>query len=368
MSGVGQVVAGAEIVVCCGSGGVGKTTTAAALAVLAARQGRRAVVVTIDPARRLADALGLPGGLTDRPTQTDLRALGVDADGEMWAMMLDTRSTFDALVRRYAADEVQAERILGNRFYANIAGALSGTQEYMAAETLHELHADERFDLVVVDTPPTRNALDFLDAPARLTRFLDHRLYRLLMAPARGGFKVLNVAAQPVLRTIGRVVGADVLADAIAFFQAFDGMEAGFRSRAGEVLDLLRSPLTRYVVVASPRHDTVAEAVYFVDRLNETATEVAGIVVNRVQPRFGPLSGVEAAAEAQAARRAGDTALADAWDDLAVLTLQAEREHGTVTPLVDAVGPDVPVSFVPQRADDVHDLAAICAISDRLGG
>ena len=179
-----EVLDGAEVIVCCGSGGVGKTTTAAVIGLEAARRGRRAVVVTIDPARRLADALGLPDGLAAAPQAI---ALG-EGPGELWAMMLDTASAFDDVVRRNAADEGQARRILGNPFYRNISGALSGTQEYMAAETLHLLHDDERFDLVVVDTPPSRNALDFLEAPGVLARFLDHRLFRLLMLPARTRF------------------------------------------------------------------------------------------------------------------------------------------------------------------------------------
>ena len=229
------------IVVCCGSGGVGKTTTAAVLAAEAARRGRRAVVVTIDPAKRLADALGLAGGLTNDPALVE-----GPWPGELWAMMLDTKSTFDDLVHRHAPSPGQAERILANPFYRNISAALSGTQEYMAGEKLYELSEDPRFDLVVVDTPPTRNALDFLDAPGRLTRFLDHRLYRVLTAPTRLGLRVANFAAQAFLRTISKVVGGDVVSDAVAFFQAFEGMEAGFRARAAEVDRLLRAPATAY--------------------------------------------------------------------------------------------------------------------------
>ena len=183
-------------------------------------------------------------------------------------MMLDTATAFDGIVRRNAADEEQAERILANRFYRNIAGALSGTQEYMAAETLHQLHGDERFDVVVVDTPPSRNALDFLEAPGVLARFLDHRLFRLLMLPARRGMKVVNAATQPLLRAIGRVVGSDVLADAVAFFQAFAGMEGGFRERAEEVIELLRSDDTvlRHRRLAAPRHRDRGRVVRRADR------------------------------------------------------------------------------------------------------
>ena len=286
-----RLIGGATVVVCCGSGGVGKTTTAAVIGLHVARSGRRAVVVTIDPARRLADALGLPDGLAAEPQRID-----VEASGELWAMMLDTAAAFDGIVRRNAADAEQAERILANRFYRNISGALSGTQEYMAAETLHQLHADERFDVVVVDTPPSRNALDFLEAPSVLARFLDHRLFKLLMLPARRSFRVVNAATQPLLRAIGRVVGSDVLADAVAFFQSFAGMEGGFRRRAEEVIRLLRSDETSYVIVASPHRDTVTEAVWFAAQLADHGiTRVAG-VANRVHPPFGEGTAREARA------------------------------------------------------------------------
>jgi anion-transporting ArsA/GET3 family ATPase len=373
------LVEGSSILVCCGTGGVGKTTTAATLALEAARRGRRAVVVTIDPAKRLADALGVPGGLSNDPVPIELpdetgRTSEPAEGGELWAMMLDTRTTFDTLVRRDAADEAQAERILANRFYRNIAGALSGTQEYMAAQKLHELHCDERFDLVVVDTPPTRNALDFLEAPARLMRFFDHKLFRLLMAPARGGLKVLNIAAQPVLRTIGRVVGTEVLNDAIAFFQAFEGMETGFRARADEVTALLRSPETAYVLVASPRHDTVEEAQFFADRLRELGLTVAALVVNRLHPTFdggGPGSAARARHAAATATHEGREQLAALWRNLAELREVAEREEAELAPLVDHIG-SAPVARAPLMADDVHDADGLAAIAshlfDRHGG
>ncbi|CAN5311590.1 hypothetical protein BH20ACT3_BH20ACT3_15560 [soil metagenome] len=227
-----ELIVERNIVICSGSGGVGKTTAAAVLAMEAAQAGRRAVVVTIDPAKRLADALGLGGeGIGNVP-----RAIDGPWSGELWAVMLDTKSTFDDLVTRYSTDPGQAERILANRFYKNISGALSGTQEYMAMEKLYELHADDGFDLVVVDTPPSRNALDFLDAPRRLTRFLDPRLYRVLMTPTRGMMKAVNVAAQAFVRSVSKVVGGEVFNDAVTFFQAFDGMEEGFRQRADVVL------------------------------------------------------------------------------------------------------------------------------------
>lgn len=354
----------AKIIVSCGSGGVGKTTAAAAIALHAASLGKRAVVVTIDPARRLADALGMSEGLGNEPTRVQLDDES-EVPGELWAMMLDPATTFDGLVRQYAETPERAERILANTFYHNIAGALSGTQEYMAAEKLYQLHRDERFDLVVVDTPPSRHALDFLDAPATLTRFINHRLFRLLMLPARKGLKVLNVAAQPVLRTIGKVVGGDVLADAIAFFQAFEGMERGFRDRADSVADLLHSPVTRYVLVASPRLDTVQEARYFASRLAESKLTVAAVIVNRLQPRFGHTTSAEATLKADRAEADGNANLAALWRNLSEVRALADAEEGVIAPLVRETGKSI-VQRVPLLAEDVHDLGGLREIESHL--
>ncbi len=361
-----ELVAERQIVVCCGSGGVGKTTTAAVVALEGARRGRKTVVVTIDPAKRLADALGL-AGLTDVP-----RRIEGDWPGELWATMLDTKSTFDALVLKHAASPEQGERILANRFYRNISGALSGTQEYMAMEKLYELHEETDFDLVVVDTPPTRHALDFLDAPRRLSRFLDHRLFRLLIAPSRGLVKAVNVAAQTFLRTVSKVVGGDVVDDAIAFFQAFEGMEEGFRMRAARVNELLAAPETAFVLVASPRRDTVEEAQFFADRLHEAGISVQGLVVNRVHPSFGPApgppadssAGPSAALAVGAAKRAetlAGTPLAGLYRNLAEFEAVASREQAHLAGLSDTVAP-APVVWVPFLRSDVHDLAGMDAV------
>jgi anion-transporting ArsA/GET3 family ATPase len=347
-------VGDAEVIVCCGSGGVGKTTTAASIALHLAALGRRVVVVTIDPAKRLADALGLPGGLTNDPQRLTTDVTGSPAgSGEMWAMMLDTAATFDGLVRANAPTPEQAERILANPFYRNIAGALSGTQEYMAAEKLHALHKDARFETVIVDTPPTRNALDFLEAPGTLARFLDHPVFRLMMLPTRRGLKVLNIAAQPMLRTVGKVIGGDVLADAIAFFQAFEGMETGFRRRADDVMALLRSDVTRYVLVASPQEDTIEEARYFAARLHEAAVEVSALIVNRSTPTFPVPTG----------RRM--KAVAALWQNLADLNATAAAERAHLRALLRDVGA-APTVWVPLLGTDVHDLASLHEISRLL--
>jgi anion-transporting ArsA/GET3 family ATPase len=353
-----ELVDTASVIICCGSGGVGKTTTAAVIAMEAARRGRRAAVVTIDPARRLANAMGLEG-LSNEPSQ-----VAGDWPGELWALMLDTKSTFDALVVNNAADAAQAERILTNRFYQNISGALSGTQEYMATEKLYELHHDRDFDLVVVDTPPSRNALDFLDAPARLSRFLDHRLYRILMAPTRGVLKAASAAAQAFVRSVTKVVGGEVFDDAITFFTAFEGMEKGFKERADAVTRLLADQGTAFVLVASPRSDTVAEAGFFADKLAESGLAVRALVVNRMHPHFMTGTAAGAAARERARTLAG-TPLAAHYANAADFAQVAEAEEGHLTDLAAGVEP-APVLRVPMLADDVHDLDGLAAVSDYL--
>ena len=337
---------------------MGKTTTAAAFALQAARLGRRACVVTIDPARRLANALGLDA-LTNQPTRID-----GPWPGELHALMLDPKGTFDDLVRRYSDSAEQAEDILVNRIYRNLTGTLSGTQEYMAMEKLYELVEEGGFDLVVVDTPPTRNALDFLDAPRRLTHFLENRLFQALMKPTRAGLKFMGVAAQALLRTIAKVAGADIVHDAVAFFQAFEGMEEGFRTRAARVRELLVQPGTAFVLVASPRPDSVDEAVHFAGKLAES-----DMSVDRPggQPGPAPLRrGRPAGRGAPPGRpghghRAGET-----WSTTSPGTRAAsDREEQAFADLVAKVAP-APVYRVPLLNSDVHDLDGLGTIADLL--
>ena len=359
MTDLRELIATKDIVVCCGSGGVGKTTTAAALAVEGARAGRTACVVTIDPAKRLADALGIES-LTNQPHR-----IAGDWPGELWALMLDTKGTFDELVHRYAATAEQGRAILENRLYRNISGALSGTQEYMAMEKLYELHhgglADvPDFDLVVVDTPPTRNALDFLDAPRRLTAFLDNRIFRLLITPTRAYLKAVSVATHAFLKTVSRVVGAEVVGDAMAFFTAFEGMEAGFRDRAQAVHDLLAAPETAFVLVTSPRPDAVEEASYFATKLTEAGIGVDALVVNRLHPRFGgpPDSPV------------GDmtgSPIEVLRANLAEFRQVASGEEAHFRQLAEQVAP-ASVRRVPFLADDVHDLEGLHVVGTHLVG
>lgn len=356
-----DVVASSRIIVCCGSGGVGKTTSAAALALQAAVLGRRVVLITIDPAKRLADALGL-SGLTNDPVRVE-----VEGTGELWAMMLDARATFDDVIRRQSRSKEQETAILTNPFYSNIASRLSGSQEYMAGEKLFELFNDDRFDLVVVDTPPTREALDFLEAPQKLMNFLDHRVYRWLVMPTRGGLRVLNFAAQPILKAIGRVIGADVLADAVNFFQAFDGIEEGFHQRADAVQKLLKSQESKYVVVASAHYDTIREAIYFTDQLSKGGTSVTGLIVNRLQPTFGKGSASSSLTAARKAEQAGDANLGLLHRNVAHLRQIALSEEAALTPLLDAVGSALVVRLY-LRAQDIHSLSAIADLGRDLVG
>jgi anion-transporting ArsA/GET3 family ATPase len=365
---LGQLVRERSIIICCGSGGAGKTTTSAAIALAGAHAGRKACVVTIDPARRLADALGL-GSLGNTPTRIE-----GDWPGELSALMLDAKGTFDDLVGRYSEGPEQAERILSNPLYRNLTSALSGTQEYMAAEKLYELHESGDFDLVVVDTPPTRNALDFLDAPGRLTRFLENRVFRLLLMPGRVSMKALSVATQVLLRTISRVAGSEIVEDAMAFFRAFDGMEQGFRDRARRVDQLLADPGTAFVLVAAPRRDSVGEARFFSERLAEAGLPVAALVMNRVHPDFrageiGPgvvdetsLAVVDVPGDAEGAR----VLLAALRQNLAGLEFVVAEERGYMAQLEGGV--EGAIAQVPYLRDDVHDLAGLSLVAEYVVG
>jgi anion-transporting ArsA/GET3 family ATPase len=360
-----------QVLICCGSGGVGKTTIAAVLALEGARQGRNTCVITIDPAKRLADALGLED-LSDTPSGIDRDRWDDDdtakPDGALSALMLDTKSTFDRLVTANATTPDQAQRILDNRFYRNVSDALGGTQEYMAMEKLHELHDEGDFDLIVIDTPPTRHALDFLDAPRRLLRLLDNRIFRMLMMPTRAYLKVASVAVQTFLRTVARVVGSEAIEDVIAFFRAFEGMEAGFRDRALAVEALLASPDTAFVLVTSPRRDAMQEAQFFANQLGRDGQSIDALIVNRVHPTFGDESpaGLRAAAAELAGRR-DDAAqrLAVRYENLADFREIADLERAHVEGVQARVGAKA-IAYVPYLARDVYDFAALREIGTIL--
>ena len=357
-----------KVIVCCGSGGVGKTTTAAAVAARAAERGRRTVVLTIDPARRLAQSLGLRE-LDNTPRQVQVD--GFDTEDRLHAMMLDMRRTFDDMVLAHAGPD-RAEQILANPFYQTISSSFSGTQEYMAMEKLGQLAADGRWDLIVVDTPPSRSALDFLDAPQRLSTVLDGRIIRLLSAPARAGgrglLKLVGAGFGLFTKVISTIIGGQLLADASAFVQAFDSMFGGFRERAQKTYQLLRSPGTAFLVVAAPEPDALREASYFVERLAAESMPLAGLVLNRTHPVLVKLPAAKAQAAADELDRRGESPLAAAGlrlhaDRVAVAT----REQRLLARFTKA-HPSVAVTVVPALAEDVHDLAGLREIGRRLAG
>jgi len=356
-----------RVVVCCGSGGVGKTTTAAALALRAAERGRQTVVLTIDPARRLAQALGLRE-LGNHPKQVQVE--GFEPKGELWAMMLDMRRTFDDMVRVHAGPE-RAEQLLQNPFYQTISTSFSGTQEYMAMEKLGQLAATDEWDLIIVDTPPSRSALDFLDAPTRLSSALDGRMIRLLTGPAKAGGwglrKVVNAGFSMFAKAVSTIIGGQLLTDASAFMQAFDSMFGGFRERARKTSELLRSGGTSFLVVAAPEPDALREASYFVERLSAESMPLAGLVANRTHPVLAPLSGAEAIAAAeQLAKGEAGAPLAEA-----VLRLHADRvaladRETRLLARFTRAHPEVPLVRVPALPSDVHDLEGLRDIGVRL--
>ncbi|MEU4533753.1 ArsA family ATPase [Streptosporangium sp. NPDC023825] len=354
-----------RIVVCCGSGGVGKTTTAAALGLRAAERGRSAVVLTVDPARRLAQSMGLTElDNTPRPV------MGVEGEGRLHAMMLDMKRTFDEIIEAHA-DPERARQILTNPFYQSLSSSFSGTQEYMAMEKLGQLRRSDEWDLIIVDTPPSRSALDFLDAPERLGRFLDGKLIRVLMLPAKAGgrsaFKLFNAGFGIVAGALTKLLGAQVLKDLQTFVSALDAVFGGFRARADQTYRLLQAPGTAFVVVASPERDAMREASYFVERLAEERMPLAGLVVNRVhRSPASMLSGVRSTAAAEDLESRGEHELTSAVLRLHAGRMQlAARERREEEHFISA-HPTVPVARVPAMAQDVHDLEGLREVGDLL--
>jgi anion-transporting ArsA/GET3 family ATPase len=367
---------GTHIIVCCGSGGVGKTTTAAALGVRAAEAGRRTVVLTIDPARRLAQSLGL-SELDNTPAP--IPGIDVSAGGSLDAMMLDMKRTFDEVVIAHS-DPVRAQAILDNPFYQALSSSFAGTQEYMAMEKLGQLHRESqsegRWNLIIVDTPPSRSALDFLDAPMRLGAFLDGRLIRILAAPARVGgrayMRLVSASLGVFSNVLNKIVGAQVLADLQTFVASADALFGGFRERAEQTYALLAARGTAFLVIAAPEPDALREASYFVERLESEAMPLAGLVLNRVAPvRLPELSPDQAAAGAERLR--ADDPAEDSAQALTASLLelhadrmrQSERQHRLADRFV-AANPLVPVTTVTALAQDVHDLEGLRKVGDLM--
>jgi anion-transporting ArsA/GET3 family ATPase len=348
------------IIVCCGAGGVGKTTTAASLGVRAAQRGRRVCVLTIDPARRLAQSLGLEE-LDNTPRA--IGSIGNDG-GALFAMMLDMKRTFDEIVEQHD-DPARAEQILENPLYQSLSSSFAGTQEYMAMEKLGQLHRDAldkgEWDLVIVDTPPSRSALDFLDAPARLGSFLDGRFVRILLAPAKAGgkayMKVFGGAFTLVTSSLNKVLGAQLLNDLQTLIAGLDSVFGGFRERAERTYALLQDPGTAFLVVAAPEPDALREASFFVERLQQDAMPLAGLVLNRVHTTEAPdVSAARAEGAAEELDELGDHTLTAALLRLHGATMRVrDRERHLLTRFTGA-HPDVAVASAPALPGDVHDV------------
>ena len=365
-----------QVIVCTGSGGVGKTTTSAAIALRAAERGRKVVVLTIDPARRLAQSMGIEKlDNVPRPVPgVSTRSAGpTGADGgSLDAMMLDMKRTFDEVVEAQASPE-KAAAILSNPFYVTLSSSFAGTQEYMAMEKLGQLRQDARrtgrWDLIVVDTPPARSALDFLDAPERLSGFLDGRFIRLLLAPAKGPAKLMTAGVGAVTNTMAKVVGAQVLKDLQMFVAAFDTLFGGFRNRAQQTFQLLQTKETAFLVVAAPEADALREAAYFVERLDSEEMPLAGLVVNRATPALEGLSAEQAIAGAERLESAGG----DGGTTAGLLRLHADRmkrvaRENKMRERFQAAHPHVPTVVVPALSTDVHDLDGLREVGRLLAG
>ena len=371
-----EVLRDRRVVCCVGSGGVGKTTTAAALALQLAMDGKRVLVLTIDPARRLANSLGLES-LGNRETRIEPRlfaAAGLQPRGEMWAMMLDLKLTWDELVMKQAASKEQADAILGNRIYQTLSTAMAGSLEYMAMEKVYEVASSGRFDVVVLDTPPTSNALDFLHAADRILDVLDNNAMRIILGPmlkaSKVGFRLLALPSSLVLKTLARFTGADFLRDLAAFMLAFEGMFEGFKDRAARVNQLMRSPDAAFVLVTSPTPLTIQEALFFHRALQEDGVATSAVIVNRVQRdprRHGGPDNVAALREAL--RLAGLKDERELGERLfRTLTEQstlADLDRREIARLEETLK-GTPLFTVPRLRKDVHDLAGLWQIDGCL--
>jgi anion-transporting ArsA/GET3 family ATPase len=363
---LGRRLAGRSVVICAGPGGVGKTTTAAALALGLARTGQRVAVVTIDPARRLATALGITE-LGDEPRRIDpelLAAHGIELRGELWATMLDAKATFDALITRLAPDERSRDAALSNRVYQEISSAVAGTQEFSAIAKLYDLHSEGSFDTIVLDTPPSRNALDFLDAPMRMTRFLEGRALRMFLAPGGVAARFVGRGTGLVLSVFSRFTGVDLIADLSGFFGSLAGMVDGFRERAHTVDDLLRDPATAFLLVTSPEPEAASEAIFFAERLSAAGMDRAGVIVNRVH-RDGLQGHSPAQVQALLAGELGERLAARVAANLADFDVLVERDRETVARLSATLGDPHPI-LVPHLDGDVQDLAGLDGVAKHL--
>ena len=356
---------GKRVVICAGSGGVGKTTTSAALAMGLAAEGKKVAVVTIDPAKRLADSLGLED-LDNEPALVDpalLAGHGLEIKGELWAMMLDAKRTFDDLIDKLAPDDKSRDEVLANRIYQELSGAVAGSQEFTAIAKLYDLDRSGEFDVLVLDTPPSRNALDFLDAPDRLTGFLDGRALKVFLAPTGIAAKVMGRGTSVVFSVLRRVTGVDLLQDLSVFFGALAGLIGGFRERAAGVKKLLADPATTFLIVTSPEREPVEEAIFFRGKLREAKMPFGGLIVNRVQLDLVDGDPDEVAGELT--EELGEELVVKVADTLRELQVLARRDLASLTRLMDALDVTEP-TVVPLLEGDVHDVDGLAQVHHHL--
>lgn len=353
----------ARVVICCGSGGVGKTTVSAALSIRLAREGHRVAVLTIDPARRLADSLGI-GELTNTARRVPLEEMVPGVTGSVDAMMLDAKSTFDELVRKWSPDPAAAERVLSNRYYQAASARLGGSHEYMAMERLLQLWKEGPYDVVVLDTPPTRHALDFLKAPDRMAGLMDQGVLRWLVTSKKGSWRALELGSDAVARVLKRMVGTSVIGDIAEFFDAFRSLADRMRERSVEVRGLLRDPHTRFVLVTSPAPTARAEALYFLEVLDSERMPFGGFLVNRsVTP---PVHSPDALARAVATHDVRDD-ISSALHAAHSHRLQLAADHAEAISDLRAAGPTgAPCWTIPEQPDDLHDLAGLVSLGPYL--
>ncbi len=363
---VAELLEGKRVCICAGSGGVGKTTTSAAIAMGMAARGLKVVVVTIDPARRLATSLGLED-LGNEPRRVEPERFDehdLEMKGELWAMMLDAKRTFDELIDRLAPDAATREEILSNRIYQELSSAVAGSQEFTAIAKLYELDREGGFDLIVLDTPPSRNALDFLDAPDRLTDFFEGRALKVFLRPTGLGMKIVGRGTGVVFGVLKRVTGIDLLQDLSVFFRALGGLVDGFRERAKQVKRLLGDPRTTFLLVTSPEREPVDEAIFFWSKLREAKMPFGGLVVNRVHhDALG-----EASTEDVLAALDGELdpkLAAKAAENLRDYHVLAVRDRDSVARLAEQLNSPATIE-VPHLDDDVHDVEGLLQVQRYL--
>jgi anion-transporting ArsA/GET3 family ATPase len=365
--GVAERLEGKRVCIVAGSGGVGKTTASAALALGLAASGKRVAVVTIDPARRLAESLGLEERGND-PRQVDpelLAAHGAPIEGELWAMMLDPKATFDDLITRLSPDAQTRDDVLGNRIYKQLSSAVAGSQEFTAVAKLYDLHHDGGFDVLVLDTPPSRNALDFLDAPDRLTDFFEGRALKVLLVPTGIAARIMSRGTSVVFSILKRLTGVDLMDDIAVFFRALGGLMDGFKQRAAGVKALLADPATTFLIVTSPEREPVAEAIFFRQKLREARMPFGGLIVNRVA-----VLGDDEHADPPAIRAAlrdelGDALAAKVAQSAEDLQRLAARNGEAIERLKSALDEPDPI-VVPRLDGEVQDIEGLVLLRDAL--